>query len=97
MTEHNIHYSLQIVPKAEGIDTYSLVDKAIEIIQSSGLKYMVTPMETVIEGPYQAIQKIADDAQKACLDAGAEEVLVFIKMHYRKNSDVTMEEKNLNR
>ena len=97
MTDYNIHYSLQIVPKAEGRDTYSLVDKAIEIIQSSGLKYMVTPMETVIEGPYKEIQSIADKAQKACLDAGAEEVLVFIKMHYRKNSDVTMEEKNLDR
>ena len=51
MTTHNIHYSFQIVPKAENCDTYGLVDKAIEVIQASGLKYMVTPMDTVIEGP----------------------------------------------
>ncbi len=97
MTNHKIHYSLQIVPKAEGKETYDLVDKAIAVIQESGLRYLVTPMDTVIEGPYEQVQRIAEDAQKACLDAGAEEVLVFIKMHYRKDKDVTLEEKNLNR
>ena len=97
MVEHNIHFSLQIVPKAEGKNTYDLVDKAIEVIQSSGIKYMVTPMETVLEGKYSEIQKVLDEAQKACLDVGAEEVLVFTKMHYRKNGDVTFEEKNLDR
>jgi len=97
MIDHNIHYSLQIVPKAKGLDTYSLVDKAIEVIQKSGLKYIVTPMDTVLEGPYEKVTATAEQAQKACLDAGAEEVLVFIKMHYRRGSDVTMDEKNLDR
>ena len=97
MTTHNIHYSFQIVPKAENCDTYGLVDKAIEVIQASGLKYMVTPMDTVIEGHYDKVQETVEKAQIACLEAGADEVLVFIKMHYRKNSSVTIEEKNIQR
>ncbi len=97
MTKHDIHYSLQIVPKAKGKDTYSLVDEAIGVIQKSGLKYLITPMDTIIEGPYEQVQATAEKAQQACLAAGAEEVLVFIKMHYRSTGPVTMEEKRLDR
>lgn len=97
MIDHNIHYSIQIVPKAKNKETYPIVDEAIAVIQNSGLRYMITPMETVMEGPYAQVTAVAEKAQKACIDAGAEEVLVFIKMHYRVNGDVTFEEKALDR
>ncbi len=95
LDNQKIHLALQIVPKKEGANTYHLVDKAIEVIQSSGVKYMVTPMETVMEGTFDELHTIALNAQKAVMAAGAEEVLVYIKMHYRKSGDVTFEEKGI--
>lgn len=45
----SINLGLQIVPKSTTLDTYSLVDKAIEVIKNAGVKYEVTPFETVID------------------------------------------------
>ena len=47
MTDHLITLGIQIVPKSSSHDTYALVDRAIDIIQQSGVKYEVTPFETV--------------------------------------------------
>jgi uncharacterized protein (TIGR00106 family) len=97
MTGKIISLGLQIVPKSETLPSYSLVDTAIEVIQQSGVKHQITPFETVMEGEYDQLIKIVEDAQKKVLEAGADECLVYIKLHYRKNEDVTFEEKNLNR
>jgi len=97
MTEHNIHYSLQIVPKSDNKHPYEIVDAAIEVIQASGLRYQVTVMDTILEGPYDKVLETAEKAQQACIDAGAEELLVFIKMHYSPSRDITFEEKKLDR
>jgi uncharacterized protein (TIGR00106 family) len=91
----NINLGLQIVPISKTHDAYLLVDKAIEIIQQSGVKYEVTPFETVMEGNQQQLMHIAQMAQQAVMDAGADEVLVYYRIHARKISNVTMEEKTL--
>jgi len=90
---HSINLGLQIVPKSKTIDTYSLVDEAIRVIQESGVAYSVTPFETVMEGPQDRLMAIAQEAQDAVLAAGADEVLVYYRLQVRKNSDVTMKEK----
>jgi uncharacterized protein YqgV (UPF0045/DUF77 family) len=36
---------------------------------------------------------VVQAAQEACLNAGAEEVVVTLKVHAKKNGDVTWEEK----
>ncbi|AGA80772.1 thiamine-binding protein [Echinicola vietnamensis] len=89
----SINLGLQIVPKSTTLDTYSLVDKAIEVIKNAGVKYEVTPFETVMEGPEEQLMEIARKAQQAVLDAGAEEVLVYYRLQIRKSTDVTMGEK----
>jgi uncharacterized protein (TIGR00106 family) len=88
-----INLGLQIVPKSKNQEAYDLVEKAIEVIQDSGVKYEVTPFETVMEGPQEQLMEIALHAQQAVFNAGAEEVLVYYRMHIRKDSNVTMEEK----
>lgn len=88
-----INLGIQIVPKSKKHDAYALVDKAIEVIQQSGVKYEVTPFETVMEGPEDQLMKIAKDAQEAVLAAGAEEVLVYYRIQIRKAGDVTISEK----
>jgi len=89
----SINLGLQIVPKSKTLDAYSLVDKAIAVIKQSGVKYEVTPFETVMEGPEDQLMEIAKKAQEAVLAAGAEEVLVYYRMQIRKEGDVTMSEK----
>jgi uncharacterized protein YqgV (UPF0045/DUF77 family) len=88
-----INLGIQIVPKSQTLDSYALVDKAIEVIQQSGIKHIVTPFETVMEGPQDELMEIAGKAQEAVLAAGAEEVLVYYRMQIRKNSDVSIEDK----
>ncbi|REE02200.1 thiamine-binding protein [Marinoscillum furvescens] len=97
MTEHLTTLGIQIVPKSKNLDTYQLVDAAIEVISRSGITYQITPFETVMEGPYPQLMEIAEQAQKAVLDAGADECLVYYRIHYRKDADVTFAEKRLDR
>ncbi|MBS0000391.1 MAG: MTH1187 family thiamine-binding protein [Cyclobacteriaceae bacterium] len=91
--KNTINLALQVLPRSASVDTYQLVDKAIEVIQKSGLKYRICPFETVIEGDYESVMKVVDQAQQACFDSGADELLVNIKIQRRNNADVTIEEK----
>lgn len=88
-----INLGIQIVPKSKGLDSYWLVDQAIEVIQKSGVKHVVTPFETVMEGTQDELMSIARNAQQAVLDAGADEVLVYYRMQIRKDKDVSIEDK----
>lgn len=97
MKDHLITLGIQIVPKSKTKDSYDLVDDAIAVIQKSGVNYRITPFETVMEGTYEQLMDISKRAQQAVLDAGADECLVYFRIHYRKNEDVTFEEKNLDR
>jgi uncharacterized protein YqgV (UPF0045/DUF77 family) len=94
---HNkVHIAIQIVPITKQ-HPYPIIDKAIEVIQQSGIPFLVGPMETVMQGDYDAIMSVAKKAQQACLDSGAEEVVVTMKIHARKNGDVSWDEKGLDR
>ena len=97
MTDHLVTLGLQIVPKSDKKNTYDLVDEAIDVIMKSGVKYQITPFETVMEGDYIELMTVADEAQKAVLNAGADECLVYFRIHYRKGENVTFEEKRLDR
>ena len=88
-----INLGIQIVPKSKTHEAYALVDKAIEVIQQSGLTYEVTPFETVMEGPEEDLMRVAREAQEAVLAAGAEEILVYYRIQIRKEGDVTISEK----
>lgn len=90
---NTVNLAIQVLPKVKDGNTYAVVDKAIEVIQKSGVKYRVCPFETVMEGTYEKLMQIVDEAQKACFEAGAEEVLVNIKIQRRPDADVTIEEK----
>jgi len=91
--QHKINLALQIIPQVARERVYAVVDEAIAIIQASGVPYRVCPFETVMEGPYDQLMDIARRAQEACFKAGANQLLVYIKMQIRKDEDVTMEEK----
>jgi len=88
-----VNIALQILPTSATVHPYNLVDKAIEVIAASGLKYRVTPFETVMEGEYDKIMEIVKQAQQACYDAGADSLMTYIKIQSSKDCDVTIEDK----
>lgn len=70
--------SVQVLPLTE--DAYPIVDKAIAAIQKSGVKYLVTPMETVLEGTLDACLSVARAAHEACFEAGVQSAVTIIKI-----------------
>jgi uncharacterized protein (TIGR00106 family) len=72
--------------------TYEVVDKVIEYIASTKLKYEVGPMETTIEGELDQLLEIVKEAQDICVREGASRVMSVVKIDYRA-SGVTIDEK----
>ncbi|KPV41844.1 thiamine-binding protein [Alicyclobacillus ferrooxydans] len=89
----NSHVAIQVVPMVpDDIQMYEVIDKAIEVIANSGVRYEVGAMQTVMEGELDTLLEIVKQAQTACIDAGATEVVTQIAVHYRPGG-VTIEEK----
>ncbi|HTE32512.1 MAG TPA: thiamine-binding protein [Chryseolinea sp.] len=92
MINKQVHVAIQIVPISKG-HPYPIIDKAIAVIQDSGVDFKVGAMETVMQGDYNKLMKIVEAAQVACLEGGADEIVVTMKVHAKKDGDVTWEEK----
>jgi uncharacterized protein (TIGR00106 family) len=79
LDEHRtVNLSVQVLPLAE--DVFPIVDQAIQAIASSGVRYEVGPMETVLEGELDDLLEVAKRAHLACFDAGANQVVTLIKI-----------------
>jgi len=87
-----VNVALQILPTSKIIHPYDLVDKAIEVIAASGLRYKVTPFETVMEGSYDEIMSVIKSAQEACYAAGADSLMTYVKIQSSK-IDVSIDDK----
>ena len=90
--KNQVHIAIQIVPISKE-HPYPIIDKAIEVIKKSGVDYRVGAMETVMQGDYKKLMAVVEAAQEACLDAGADEIVVTLKIHARREGNVTWEEK----
>ncbi|MBN1041745.1 MULTISPECIES: thiamine-binding protein [Clostridium] len=84
--------SLQVVPSVPEDMIYPVVDKVIEYIESTGVKYEVGPMETTMEGELEFLLEIVKKAQEICVEEGAARVISMIKIDYKRDG-VTMDEK----
>lgn len=87
-----VNVSLQILPRVSDERLYPVVDKVIELIAQSGVKYIVGPMETTMEGEYDFLMEIVKKAQEISIAEGATRVLSVVKIDY-KPEGVTMDEK----
>jgi len=88
----NANLSLQVLPMVPAEQVYEVVDRVIEMIQDSGLPYVVGPMETTIEGDIEELLKLVRSAQDICIAEGASSVMSVVKIDYRP-SGVTIDEK----
>ncbi len=88
----SVNVSLQVIPCVPDSQVYPVVDKVIDLISKSGVKYEVGPMETTMEGELDALLEIVKKAQEICILEGASRVLSVVKIDYKKEG-VTMDEK----
>ena len=84
--------SLQVIPYVSEDRIYEVVDKVIEYIESTGVKYEVGAMETTMEGELDNLLEIVKKAQEICTKEGALRVVSMVKIDYKKEG-VTMDEK----
>lgn len=77
-----VNVSFQILPRVEGMHVYDAVDRAIAVVQASGVRYEVGPMETTMEGDYDQLMGIVKEAQEACMVVGASSVMTIIKVSW---------------
>jgi uncharacterized protein YqgV (UPF0045/DUF77 family) len=93
MTGNQINAAIQVLPQSKVTHPYAIVDEAIDEIRKSGLKYKVCPFETVVEGPYNVVMDLIEKINSRCFSAGADELLVNIKLQVRKDGNVSIDEK----
>ncbi len=90
---NKINLAIQVLPFSVSADKYEIIDKAISLIANSGLKYVVCPFETVVEGEYEEVMKLVSDIKNACLLAGADDLIINMKLHARKDADALIDDK----
>ena len=88
-----VNIAIQVIPFSRERELYDLVDLAIQVIQNAGIKYRVCPFETVMEGDYDRLMEVVKQCQQVCLDNGAEQVLVNLKIQHRRKGDVRISDK----
>lgn len=91
--QHQVNIALQILPSSKTVHPYTIVDEAIRVIAESGLNYLVTPFETVMEGDYATIMSVIEKAQDACYAAGAESLMTYVKIQSNGSNGVTIDDK----
>jgi len=89
---NTVNVSLQVIPNVPEERIYPVVDKVIEYIASTGVKYIVGPMETTMEGDLDTLLDIVKKAQQICVEEGASRVASVVKIDY-KGEGVTIDEK----
>ncbi|MEG2789445.1 MAG: MTH1187 family thiamine-binding protein [Romboutsia sp.] len=73
-------------------EMYKVVDKCIEIIQSSGLKYEIGANSTTIEGNFDDVFEIVKKVHKLPFELGCERVITTVRVD-EKHGGITIDEK----
>lgn len=79
----NALVSIQVIPRTpNGESTIPYVDHAISLIQKSGVKYRVSPLETTMEGELSQLLSIIEEIHQLLASKGCSNVLSQIKVYY---------------
>ncbi|WP_232699389.1 MTH1187 family thiamine-binding protein [Brevibacillus daliensis] len=80
----NALVSIQIIPSTpNGESVIPYVDKAIEVIQQSGVKYLVSPLETTMEGELGELLSIINKMNEVMVAEGCASVISQVKIYHR--------------
>lgn len=76
--------SIQIIPKTkDGENVIPYVDEAIKVIQDSGVKYEVHPLETTMEGNLHELLAIIEQMNERMIEIGSSNVISQVKILYQ--------------
>ncbi|AIQ44781.1 hypothetical protein R70723_01830 [Paenibacillus sp. FSL R7-0273] len=82
----NTLLSIQVIPKTpNGEDSIPYVDTAIEVIQKSGVKHQVNPLETTMEGDITELLEVVRQMHEALVAAGSPSIISQIKIAHNPN------------
>ena len=76
---NTVNVDVQVLPLTSE-DVYPIVDRAIAVIQESGLRHEVGPLGTTLEGELDACMEVAKAAHRACFVDGVERVVTIVKI-----------------
>jgi len=79
--KNEVFVAFQVIPRLREGNNFEVVDKAIEVVKKAGVPFQGGAMETTMKGGLDQLLNIVKDAQQACLDSGAVEVITNIKIH----------------
>lgn len=80
----NALVSIQVLPKTpSGESSIPFVDRAIAIIDQSGVSYRVGPLETTMEGELHQLLEIVGKINEAMVNEGCPQVMSQVKVFYR--------------
>ena len=82
----DVFVAFQVIPRLKEGNNFEVVDKAIDVVKAANIPYQVGAMETTMKGELNQLLEIVKDAQQACYDAGALEVITNIKIHSKTES-----------
>ena len=85
---------VSIAPFGVGTSLSKYVKEAVSVLKSSGLKVRLGGMSTTIEAPdLDTLFKVIKEAEEAEFRAGAQRVLINIKIDDRRDKPATIESK----
>lgn len=85
--------SIQIIPKTpKGKDSIPFVDEAIAIIEQSGVKYQVGPLETTMEGELSQLFSVIEKMNHRMHELACPSVISQIKVYSREDQQASMQE-----
>ncbi len=85
--------SIQIIPKTpKGEDSIPFVDEAIKIIEKSGVKYQVNPLETTMEGELPQLLVVIEKMNNRMHELDCPSVISQIKIYSRSDNQASMSE-----
>ena len=95
MKERNIVAEISVVPLGTGSATVSgYVAGCLDVLaKSRGIKYRLTPMGTILEGPLDLVLKVTRDMHEVPFTRGAMRVVTTLKIDDRCDKKLTMKGK----
>ncbi|PGS47476.1 thiamine-binding protein [Bacillus sp. AFS041924] len=83
--------SVQIIPKTNHVEeVIPAVDEAIKIIDESGVKYQVQPLETTMEGDLNELLLVVQKMNERMIEIGCHNVITQMKILYQPQG-ITMD------
>ena len=90
----NASIAIQVLPHVQEQEaTRRIVEAAISHLRGSGLRCVVGPFETTLEGDLDQLMDLVKDCQRICIQAGAPSVMSYVKISYRPSGVWTIDDK----